>query len=160
MESRDRDLRGRPRNARPRDALGRPLPRDAVGEVPRVPENLDLTPAQALVLGQEYLDAGLPFHAHEVFEAEWKTRPSEERDLWQGLAQLAVGITHALRGNRIGADALLRRGAERLERYRGPTYGVDIPAVLRQVTRARAGLGTDTPPASLVVVRRHSTSAE
>ncbi|WP_261993079.1 DUF309 domain-containing protein, partial [Streptomyces sp. adm13(2018)] len=41
------------------------------------------------------LDAGMPFHAHEVFEDAWKSGPASERDLWQGLAQLAVGLTHA-----------------------------------------------------------------
>ena len=34
---RERDDQGRARNARPRDGLGRPLPRDAEG-VPRVPD--------------------------------------------------------------------------------------------------------------------------
>ena len=34
---------------------------------------------------------GRPFHAHEVLEASWKAAPPAERDLWQGLAQLAVG---------------------------------------------------------------------
>ncbi|MHB8274101.1 MAG: DUF309 domain-containing protein [Dermatophilaceae bacterium] len=29
------------------------------------------------------------------------------------MAQLAVGLTHALRGNNVGAAALLRRGADR-----------------------------------------------
>ena len=55
-----------------------------------------------------------PFHAHEVLEAAWKSGPAQERDLWQGLAQIAVGLTHARRGNARGAVALLRRGAERV----------------------------------------------
>jgi hypothetical protein len=36
---RDRDAAGRARNARPRDAAGRPLPRGATGEA-RVPDDL------------------------------------------------------------------------------------------------------------------------
>ena len=48
---RDRDAAGRARNARPRDALGRPLPRGATGDR-RIPDDLVLPPAQALQLAQ------------------------------------------------------------------------------------------------------------
>src|SRR5215469_3724851 len=124
-EWRDRDAAGRARNARPRDALGRPLPRDAAGEPPG-PDRA-LPPAQALAEAQRLLDAGRPFHAHEVLEAAWKAAPDADRDLWQGLAQIAVGLTHALRGNARGAAALLRRGVSRLAGYpdRGP-HGIDV----------------------------------
>lgn len=122
---RDRDAAGRARNARPRDALGRPLPRDSAGEPPT--SDTTLPPVEALAEAQRLLDAGRPFHAHEVLEATWKTAPPAERDLWQGLAQIAVGLTHARRGNARGAAALLRRGISRLDGYRdsGP-YGVDV----------------------------------
>lgn len=123
---RDRDAAGRARNARPRDALGRPLPRDAAG-APQVPDGQHLAPAQALASAQRLIDDGQPFHAHEVLEAAWKSAPAAERDLWQGLAQVAVGLTHARRGNSAGAAALLRRGAARLAGYPsvGP-HGVDV----------------------------------
>jgi len=130
---RDRDATGRARNARPRDALGRPLPRDAEGEPPASEE--PLTPALALDEAQRLLDAGRPFHAHEVLEAAWKAAPDTDRDLWQGLAQLAVGLTHALRGNARGAAALLRRGVSRLDGYpdQGP-YDIDVAGVRAQAT--------------------------
>ncbi|MFF8837291.1 DUF309 domain-containing protein [Streptomyces sp. NPDC015130] len=111
--SRDRDEEGRARSARPRDGLGRPLPYGAEG-VPRQPEGVVRAPAETVREAQRLLDAGMPFHAHEVFEDAWKSGPAEERDLWQGLAQLAVGLTHAARGNREGGARLLRRGADRL----------------------------------------------
>ncbi len=38
------------------------------------------------------------FHAHEVLEDAWKTGPEAQRELWRGLAQLAVGLTHAAPG--------------------------------------------------------------
>jgi uncharacterized protein len=76
-----------------------------------------LQPALALETAQQLIDSGRPFHAHEVLEAVWKAAPDAERDLWQGLAQLAVGLTHALRGNARGAAALLQRGADRLAAY-------------------------------------------
>ena len=114
---RDRDAAGRPRNARPRDGLGRPLPRSAAEGTERVPDDLVIGPAEAAALGESLLAEGRPFHAHEVFEAAWKTGPPAERELWQGLAQVAVGITHVRRGNRRGAVTLLRRGADRIRGY-------------------------------------------
>lgn len=110
---RDRDEAGRARSARPRDALGRPLPYGVPGE-PRAPEGVVRTPEDTLAEAQQLLDAGRPFHAHEVLEDAWKTGPDDERDLWRGLAQLAVGLTHAARGNRTGAATLLTRGARSL----------------------------------------------
>lgn len=126
---RDRDAAGRPRNARPRDALGRPLPRGAAGEE-RIPEGPALPPRESLALAQRLIDDGRPFHAHEVLEASWKEAPAADRELWRGLAQLAVGLTHAQRGNDRGAVALLRRGAERVSRYQGTTpHGIDVAGV-------------------------------
>src|ERR1700761_4753147 len=128
--ARDRDAAGRPRNARPRDGLGRPLPRGSDGGEPRVPDDLLLPPAESLALAQQMIDEGRPFHAHEVLEASWKAAPEEERDFWQGLAQLAVGLTHARRGNARGATTLLRRGAARLGPYTGDDpHGVPVGRV-------------------------------
>jgi uncharacterized protein len=132
--ARDRDAAGRPRNARPRDGLGRPLPRDAGAGEPRVPDDLLLPPDESLALAQQMIDEGRPFHAHEVLEASWKAAPTAERDLWQGLAQLAVGLTHARRGNAAGAAALLRRGAERVGRSQGDRHGADVDGVVAAAT--------------------------
>jgi hypothetical protein len=80
-------------------------------------------------LAQDLLDRGLAFNAHEVLEAAWKNGPSEERMLWQGLAQLAVGITHIQRGNLKGAVTVLHRASTRLAHGdRQVPYGVDASA--------------------------------
>jgi hypothetical protein len=138
---RDRDPAGRPRNARRRDALGRPLDRagdQEYGEA-RIPDDLTLAGPDAARLADELLRAGRPFHAHEVLEASWKTGPVSERDLWQGLAQVAVGLTHAHRGNARGAVALLSRGVQRIRAYQAHAaspadrdfpYGIDLGAFL------------------------------
>jgi hypothetical protein len=141
--SRDRDAAGKARNARPRDALGRPLPRSAAGE-PAGPDQTALPPARALAAAQRLLDEGRPFHAHEVLEASWKAAPAAERDLWQGLAQLAVGLTHARRGNARGAAALLGRGAARLAGYPSPgPYGIDTGGLRAAAARLAADLTAD-----------------
>jgi uncharacterized protein len=151
---RDRDPAGRPRNARPRDGLGRPLDRAATegtGEA-RIPDDLTLAGPDAARLADQLLRAGRPFHAHEVLEASWKTGPARERDLWQGLAQIAVGLTHAARGNARGAVTLLGRGAQRVRAYQaqaapGPDrdrpYGIDLPGFLAASDDLAARIGRD-----------------
>ncbi len=128
---RDRDTAGRALNKRPRDRLGRPLPRGLPG-VPRQEEGVTRSPDQSLLEAQRLLDDGMPFHAHEVLEDAWKTAPEEARALWKGLAQLAVGATHAARGNTVGAVSLLRRGADNIEPYQDEQpHGIDIGGLLR-----------------------------
>ena len=124
---RDRDPAGRPRNARPRDELGRPLPYGTQG-VPRQREGQVRTPEQTVDEAQRLFDSGRPFHAHEVFEDAWKAaREADDADLWKGLAQLAVGCTHRLRGNPEGADRLLRRAAAALAPYASTApYDIDV----------------------------------
>jgi uncharacterized protein len=132
---RDRDAVGRPRNARPRDASGRPLQRGQAGEA-GVPDELSLTPEAAVAEAQRLIDSGRPFHAHEILEASWKADPGAERDLWQGLAQLAVGLTHAQRGNAHGAVALLRRGADRVRPFSAAApHGVDVAGAVKDAHR-------------------------
>ena len=136
---RDRDAEGRARQARPGDALGRPLPYGAEGVEPVSEE--PLPPEETLEAARELVEAGRPFSAHEVLEARWKAGPVEDRDLWQGLAQVCVAMTHAARGNHVGADRLFERAADRLAAFAAtgrPAYGVDLEAAVRQ---ARAHVG-------------------
>ena len=165
MATRDRDHAGRPRNSRPRDDLGRPLPRTPTGTAPPadtappggtglpgdsgppgsiatsgtglpggtgLPDGTAATPAEAAGIGGRLLLDGRPFQAHEVFEDAWKAAPVSDRALWRGLAQIAVGLTHARRGNPRGAVALLRRGAGNLRGYSGEPapYGIDVALVV------------------------------
>jgi uncharacterized protein len=140
---RDRDTLGRARNARARDELGRPLPRGVLG-VEGVPEGLTLPPEDALVEAQRLLDADRAFGAHEVLEGAWKAADSGERELWRGLAQLAVGVTHTRRGNAAGSVALLTRAGERLRRYAGTTpYGIDVDGLVDWATALASHISRD-----------------
>ncbi|WP_017602124.1 DUF309 domain-containing protein [Nocardiopsis lucentensis] len=127
---RDRNEQGRAQNQRPRDRYGRPMPHGSVGEVERVPDDAEFTVEEGLETAQRLLDGGYAFTAHEVLEAVWKSVPEPERELWRGLAQTAVGVTHAQRGNTVGAARLLRRGADRVAAF-GPEapHGVDANGV-------------------------------
>jgi hypothetical protein len=152
--ARDRDASGRARNARPRDGLGRPLPRGASTSIERIPEDLVLPPEESLREAQRLLDAGRPFHAHEILEGTWKAAPPPERDLWQGLAQLAVGLTHIARGNPRGAVTLLRRAHARLSLYATePPYGVDVAGLLQYTDTLARSVPLTPPPSPRLVTK-------
>ncbi|GAA0933527.1 hypothetical protein GCM10009560_39800 [Nonomuraea longicatena] len=109
--------------------------------VARVPDDYAPSGEQALADARRYLADGLPFNAHEVFEGRWKCAPEAERELWQGLAQICVGLTHLQRGNGRGALTLLSRGAARVQGYGAPYHGVG---------RAATRLGADSDAAEAI----------
>jgi uncharacterized protein len=153
---RDRNAAGRPRNARLRDELGRPLGRGTPGGVPPSPDEPALPPASALALAQQLIDSGQPFRAHEVLEASWKAAPPAERDLWRGLAQVAVGLTHARRGNARGAVALLRRGADAISGYADACpHGINAAGIAGSAGELADGIEAGglaaVPPGRLVI---------
>lgn len=142
---------------RPRDALGRIVEVGSPDEVPGVPE-LALPPREALALARSLLVAGRAFAAHEVFEAAWKACPAQEGDLWQGLAQVCVGVTHHQRGNEVGAATLLRRGAGRLRAYDATGLDPSLPvgpsllADRAEALACRIEAGALIPAAALLIV--------
>jgi hypothetical protein len=98
-----------------------------------MPDDIDMPPQEALAEAQRLLDADRPFHAHEVLEAVWKSASEPERELWRGLAQVAVGITHLRRGNARGAEALLSRAADRIVPYQdAPPHGIDVRGIVQR----------------------------
>ena len=128
---------------RARDALGRPVPAGSPDAVEPVPEAA-LPPYDAVALARRLLGDGRAFSAHEVLEASWKAAPADERSLWQGLAQVCVGVTHLQRGNAVGAARLLRRGAGLLAEC-APAYGVDVPRVAADALRLAAEVDAGVP---------------
>lgn len=108
-----------------------------------MPDDLVVTPSQALAQAQELLDAGRPFHAHEVLEAAWKSAPPSERELWRGLAQLAVGVTHVYRGNTTGAVSLLSRAADRIEAFGPAPHQIDGAGLVTWARTVTAGADPD-----------------
>lgn len=116
---------------------------DAVEAVSEQP----LPPYDAVALARSLLREGRAFSAHEVLEASWKAAPQYERELWQGLAQVCVGVTHLQRGNRVGAARLLRRGSGLLA-DREAAYGVDVPRVVADARRLadEVAAGADSAP--------------
>jgi uncharacterized protein len=139
---RDRDEEGRPRNARPRDRFGRPLPRGAADEMgERVePEEVISSLAEAFECAVDLFDAQRFFEAHEFLEYVWKSDEVAEgdRDFWKGVTQVAVGFVHTQRGNDVGAVRLLERALGYLAPYPDRHRGVDAAALSAAARRVAA----------------------
>lgn len=108
--------RSGPSAERPRDRAGRPLPWTApdTDRAPDVPDISDLSDSEVLRAAWSALDAGLPFHAHEMCEQRWRTCAPEDRGVWRTLAQWGAAETHAARGNVEGARRLAARALDGL----------------------------------------------
>jgi predicted metal-dependent hydrolase len=90
----------------------------------------------SLERGLALIRAGAYFEAHEELEDEWRDALPEERDFLQGLVHVAVAWLHAGRGNRPGCERQLDKAARRLGPYAPTHRGVNVAAVLAQVTVA------------------------
>ncbi|EFL36298.1 conserved hypothetical protein [Streptomyces viridochromogenes DSM 40736] len=131
--ARDRDGEGRARNARPRDGLGRPLPYDAQA-CPGSPRASSARRRRPCPRRSGCWTRGNRSTRTRSSRTPGSRGPDEERELWRGLAQLAVGLTHAARGNLTGGARLLRRGAGAAEAWvsgsgRAQPYGIDVERV-------------------------------
>lgn len=70
------------------------------------------------------------FEAHEAWEDAWRESIGAERDFYQGLIQLAVGLCHHFNGNPRGATRLYHNARARLEAH-GPRHlGIDVERLL------------------------------
>jgi hypothetical protein len=140
---------------RPRDRYGRPLPQGSPDELdPRraVAERAGSDP-RVLAVAAALFDDQRFFEAHEIFEALWKSPGvgDADRPFWKGLAQLAVALCHAQRGNFHGTAVLLDRAGRRLAGYPSPHCGVDTARlrVLATAAQQLAAAGAAPAPATL-----------
>jgi predicted metal-dependent hydrolase len=137
--SRERRDDGRPEQGRPRDRTGRPLPHGTV-DVPLIEPVEPATVEEALGLGVQRWNDRRYFEAHELLEFAWKQGPEQDRDLWKGVIQVAVAGVHLQRGNPIGARRLLDRALGRLSGQPAVHRGIDVRALCRTASDARAHL--------------------
>ena len=106
------------------------------------------SPEEALERGLAHFNAGRYFQAHEAWEEGWHPSPEPERDFWQGLTQVAVGLTHRQRGNAHGAETLLQRGAAKLRTYGDRYMGIpvqDVAHLAEKIAERVARDGTTAP---------------
>ncbi|HEY3307759.1 MAG TPA: DUF309 domain-containing protein [Desulfuromonadaceae bacterium] len=80
------------------------------------------------------------FECHETLEELWVGSEGEERDFYQGILQVAVGLLHWRRGNFKGAVLLLTSGAEKLSRVRPVCQRIDVGDIVTTAVRFREDL--------------------
>ncbi|MGH2691656.1 MAG: DUF309 domain-containing protein [Actinomycetota bacterium] len=125
----------REKTKRPRDELGRVLPRDAENRLHL--EDFDNLPAdENHRLAIEHFDAGRFFPAHEAWETVWKqSKGTPDEEFFKGMSQLGAGYTHYRRGNPHGTHILIRRALSRISRYASPHHGIDVERLASEIER-------------------------
>ncbi len=77
--------------------------------------------------GIALFNAGEYFEAHETWEEAWHATAGRTKATLQILIQLAVALEHQKRGNRIGANRMLRRAQRRLDALTTPEATLPDP---------------------------------
>lgn len=102
--------------------------------------------------GVRLFNRGEFFEAHETWEELWRRKKGAERELIQGLVQMAVALAHARSGNEIGFRSVMERGLGKAGQRR--TYrGLDVAGLVQECREALEG---PFPPAhpKITKVRR------
>ncbi len=76
------------------------------------------------------------FECHETLEHFWRTQIGPERELTQGIIQIAVGYHHLLRGNYTGAAKLFQRGLRRIASFRPRYFNIDLEDLTKNVEQS------------------------
>jgi uncharacterized protein len=105
--------------------------------------------------GLELLNRGEFFDAHEVLEDVWRAAPAAEKKFLQGLIQVAVGLHHHSRGNRVGARSLLARAHKNLSAYPARHRGIDLAGLRTQVERWVGALENGNSVPALPSIQTH-----
>ena len=66
------------------------------------------------------------YEAHDAFEGIWNTLNGDERQIVQGILQVAVSQFHLSKGNLNGATILLGEGLGRIKTKTNVDLGVDL----------------------------------
>lgn len=150
MNDRQRRNDGAPEQQRPRDRTGRPLSQSTT-ETLLAQSHLPKDVEGALALGRGLWNQQRFFEAHACLEAVWHAAPRGDRDLWQGVIQIAVAQVHRQRENLAGAAQLYGRANAYLRPYPPVWRGVAVAQLRRYAAVAGAAVQERTPLAQAPV---------
>lgn len=91
------------------------------------------------------------YECHETLESVWNKQTGPERELTQGIIQIAVAYYHLLKDNRKGALKLLKRGGERVDKFQPKYFSIDIKKLVDSVAFQIAVLEQDTGDSSIQI---------
>jgi predicted metal-dependent hydrolase len=86
------------------------------------------------------------FESHETLEDLWMVTPLPERQLFQGIIQLAAAFVHLARGEYPGVLKLLDASLEKLREFTPERFGIDTASLVEAAAQVRdeiAALGPE-----------------
>ena len=94
------------------------------------------------------------YKSHDVFEEIWHETGGSERQVLQGILQVAVAELHLENSNINGATILYGEALGRLKKYYLPDFGLDIVRLCKCITKRLEFLqiGKDISTCSLPVL--------
>ena len=105
-------------------------------------------------IGMKLFNSCQWYQAHDVFEEIWHETGGPERQLIQGILQVAVAQVHLENSNTNGATILYGEALGRLKRYQLNNLGLDIEGLCKCISRRLEFLqiGNDLASCSLPVL--------
>lgn len=92
------------------------------------------------------------YDCHEVLEVVWRDQVDPEKQLTQGIIQVAVALYHCRRDNYVGAEKLLLRGLERIRRSLAIASPIDVAALLSDVEKALYSVQSKCRPNNFAII--------
>ena len=83
--------------------------------------------------GVHQFNCGEYFESHETLELVWREQEGAERELTQGIIQIAVACHHLERNNKMGALKLFKRGLARVRKFETRDTGLCLTELCSQV---------------------------
>ena len=96
--------------------------------------------------GLDQFNHGRFFDAHETWEEIWLPSPEPEKTFLQGIIQVAAAFHHYTRGNRAGAQSLLRAGLKKLDPFPETHRGLQLEELRAAARRWIAALASGNDP--------------
>ena len=105
-------------------------------------------------IGMKLFNSCQWYKSHDVFEEIWHETGGPERQLLQGILQVAVAQVHLENSNVNGAMILYGEALGRLKKYYLPDFGLDIVRLCKCITKRLEFLqiGKDISECSLPVL--------
>lgn len=101
------------------------------------------------------------YDCHETLEAFWKNQAMPEKELTQGIIQIAVGQYHLGRGNVKGALKLLVRGNGRVQKFLPACMGLNLvplhQLVAANIELLESGCSFDDPRLTIPIIENNES---
>ena len=94
--------------------------------------------------GIEEFNHGKYYDCHETLESVWQKQIGEEREMTQGIIQIAVALYHLERKNEVGAVKLLERGICRIEQFEDLQVGLQLSDLSHSARKLLTQIGDKT----------------